>query len=96
MKIEKIVLEKSAEALLERAEDCFDLATAQHKMADEQHEVAARQSENANTQQEIAAEQHAGAIKLAAKADELETLGSALVAEAVEIKGDTQVAQRGQ
>jgi hypothetical protein len=46
MKIDKIVLEKSAEALLERAGDCFDLAASQHKMAERQHEDASRQIEN--------------------------------------------------
>ena len=84
MKTEKIVLEKSAEALLQRADDCFDLAATQHEMADRQHEDASRQFENATRQQAIAAGQHVEADKLAAKADELEAVGRALKAGAVE------------
>jgi hypothetical protein len=32
MQIEKIVLEKAADTLLEKAEDCFDLAKTQHHL----------------------------------------------------------------
>ncbi len=95
MKIRKLLLEKSAEALLERAHDCFDLGNAQHAMAEKQHEDATRQQDNAKVQQEIAARQHSDADKLSAKADKLDALGKDLVADAVEFKGDTQVEQRG-
>jgi hypothetical protein len=96
MKIEKIVFEKSAEALLKRADDCFDLAATHHKMAEKQHEDAAGQFENANRQQAIAADQHVEADKLSAKADKLDALGHALEADAVEIMGEMQMVQRGQ
>jgi len=95
MKIEQVVLEKSAETLLERAGDCFDIADTQHKMAEQQHQVAARQSENADRQQAIAAGQHMDADKLSAKADKLDALGRALEAEAIKIAGEMQVVQCG-
>jgi diguanylate cyclase (GGDEF)-like protein len=102
MQIEKIVLEKSAEALLEKAEDCFDLAKSEQTLADKHHEVAATQHENADQQHELAAEQNSNAdnleavaVKLEAHADKLDTMGHALEAKAVEIKGDTLVVQRG-
>ena len=94
MQIEKIVLEKSAEALLEQAEDCFDLAKTQHKLAEHQHDIAMLQQQNADKQQGIAARQHCDADQLATKADKLVALGHALEANAVEIKGDTMLVQR--
>ena len=95
MQIEKIVLEKSAETLLEKAADCFDLADTQQALADKQHEIAAIQHENADQQHELAAKQHVSANKLEANADKLDAMGHALEASAVEIKGDTVVVQRG-
>jgi|SRR5579863_3279409 len=96
MQIEKIVLKKSAEALLEKAADCFDLAKVQQNLADKQHESASIQHENADQQHEIAAEQDSNADKLDVNADKLDSLGHALEADAVEIMGDTEVVQRGQ
>jgi formylmethanofuran dehydrogenase subunit C len=109
MRIEKIVLEKSANTLLERAEDCFSLAASQQGLADKQHEIAAAQHENADQQHENAVRQHSdadklddnadkldtNAIKLGAIVDRLNTMGRALMAGAVEIKGDTLIVQRG-
>ena len=108
MRIEKIVLEKSANTLLEKAEDCFSLAVSQQGLADKQHEIAAAQHENADQQHENAVQQHnadkldvnadkldTNAIKLDANVDRLNTMGRALLAGAVEIKGDTLVVQRG-
>jgi hypothetical protein len=74
MRIEKIVLEKSAERLLDKAEDCFDLA---------------------KIQKDEAGEQHKDADVLDASATKLIALGNSLEADAVEIKGDTLVVQRG-
>jgi hypothetical protein len=96
MRIEKIVLDKAAEALLEKAADCFDLAKTQQNLADEQHEVAAIQHENADEQHEIAAKNDRNADQLDASADKLDTLGRSLEADAVEIIGNTEVVQRGQ
>jgi hypothetical protein len=61
MQIEKIVLEKAADTLLEKAEDCFDLAKTQYHLAEKQHEGAAMQKENADKQIAIAAQQHCDA-----------------------------------
>jgi hypothetical protein len=96
MQIEKMALEKSAEALLEKAADCFDLAKTQQDLADKQHEIAAIQHENADQQHEIAARQDSSADKLEVNADRLDALGHALEANAVEIMGDTEIVQRGQ
>jgi predicted phage gp36 major capsid-like protein len=95
MRIEKIVLEKSAEALLDRAADCFDLAKIQHTQAEHQHEIALLQQQNADKQHAIAARQHCDADQLDTKADKLDALACALEANAVEIMGDTAIVQRG-
>lgn len=75
MRFEKALLEKSANNLLKKADDCFDLAKTQHATADKQHEIAARQ--------------HSNADQLDTSADKLVALGHSLEAEAVEIKGAT-------
>jgi hypothetical protein len=72
----------AAKALLERAKDCFDLASKQHLQAESQHEIASRQSQNADLQQEIAEKQHANADRIEAKAKKLE-------ANATEIRKNT-------
>jgi len=95
MQIEKMVLKKSAETLLEKAGDCFELAKVQQDLADKQHESAAIQHENADQQHEIAAEQDSNADKLDVNADKLDSLGHALEADAAEIMGNTEVVQRG-
>ena len=91
MKIEKQVLDKSAEALLARADGVFELAKAQHVQADDQHSAAAKQLDNAEKQKAIATEQHLEADDLEAKSVKLDALGETLVADAVEIKGGAQV-----
>ena len=73
MDFKKAMLEKSANQLMKKAEDCFGLSKAQHDIADKQHEIAARQHSNADRQDTIA--------------DELDAIGHSLEAEAVEIKG---------
>jgi predicted ATP-dependent serine protease len=90
MPIDKLLLEKAAEAPLERADDCFDLASTQHDMP-EQQQIATRQQQNAKLQQDIATRQHIEADKLSTKADKLDALGNGLVADAAEIKGETPV-----
>ena len=64
MQIEKIVLEKSANTLLAKAEDCFDLAKTQHVEADAQHDIADTQLNTAARQKRIGIQQHKGADKL--------------------------------
>jgi hypothetical protein len=76
MSIAKAMLDKSVEGLIDKAEDCFDLAKAGHAQADSQHEVAATQHQNAE--------------KVDANADRLETLGRALVGDALELKGEME------
>ena len=77
MRIEKALLEKSVATLVEKADDCFDLAKSQHETADKQHEAADKQHEAAHKQDD--------------SADELDTLGHALVDSAVEIKGQMEL-----
>jgi glycerate-2-kinase len=79
----------AAKALLERAKDCFDLASKQHLQAESQHEIASRQSQNADLQQEIAKKQHVNADRIEAKAKKLEALGHTLTANATEISKNT-------
>ena len=78
MRVAKAKLEKSVEALMENAEDCFDLAKVGHAQADKQHEIAATQ--------------HKAADAADANADHLETLARALVDDAVELKGEIYIA----
>jgi hypothetical protein len=74
-------LEKTVNALTDKAKDCFDLANTQHRAAGAQHVLADRQHENAG--------------RLDVSADRLEILGEALTADAIELKGDLEiVAQR--
>jgi hypothetical protein len=95
MRIEKVVLEKSAEGLLEKSEDCFGLAKTQQDLAEQLHTAATMQEVNATEQQKIAVAQHDNADKLNAKADKLITLGHALESDAVEIMGETMVVHPG-
>ena len=94
MRIEKIVLEKSANSLLAKAEDCFDLAKTQHVEADAQHDIADTQLDAAARQRRIGIQQHEGADKLDASADKLDAVGNALVDNAVEMMGETIIPQR--
>jgi hypothetical protein len=95
MHIEKIVLEKLAVTLLEKAEDCFDLAARQKDLAVKHHEIASIERKNAERQHALAVEQDSNADKLDASAAKLATMGHELAARAVAIKGDTFVVQRG-
>jgi hypothetical protein len=72
-----MLIEKAALALLEKAQDCFDLAETQQDNADKQHENAARQ--------------HASADKESDNAAKLVTLACALVDDAVNLQGETEV-----
>jgi hypothetical protein len=73
-------LEKTVNALIDKAEDCFDLAKAQHKAADLQHVLADKQHENAD--------------KLDTSADKLDTVGDALTNDAIELRGDLEIEAR--
>lgn len=95
MHIDKKVVEKAAQTLLAKAEQCFELAKSEHELETNLHEVAARQIDNADKQKEIAAKQHRSADRLAATANNLENLGQALEASAVEVIGDTAVVPKG-
>jgi hypothetical protein len=50
MRIEKIILQKSARSLLEKSADCLDLAQGQQNLADKTHELSAEQRKNADQQ----------------------------------------------
>ena len=67
---EKALLEKSVEVIMEKAEDCLDLAKTQHEIADQQHAIADQQQDSA---------------------DKLDTLGHALIAEAIDLKGEMEI-----
>ena len=75
----------ATKALLDRADDCFDLAKSHHAQAESEHEGAARQLANASVQEIIATNQHRNADQLEAKANMLEGLGRSLAADAAEI-----------
>jgi hypothetical protein len=99
MNFDKTLLDKSAITQLEKAEECFDLARIQHEAADAQHEMAAeqldnaqRQYANADQQKDTATKQHANAKLLAANADKLDELGHMLNDNALEIKGEAEMA----
>lgn len=85
MRFEMDRLEKSVGVLMDKAEDCLDLAKTQHATADQQHDTADKLDTLAKTQHEIADKQHASA-------DKLDTLGQALTADAVELKGEMEIA----
>jgi predicted ribosome quality control (RQC) complex YloA/Tae2 family protein len=91
MKSKNHALDKSAEAIQGRADGVFELAKAHHAQADDQHTTAAKQLDNAERQKAIAEEQLREAAKLEAKAVKLDALGDTLLADAIEIKGGTQV-----
>jgi hypothetical protein len=84
MRFEKRLVQKSVQALMNKAEDCLDLAKTQHKAADQQHEIA-------DKQHEISHEQHDSAAKLDTSADKLDIVSDALIAEAIELKGELEM-----
>jgi hypothetical protein len=85
---------KSAQEQLEKAEQCFDLGTEGHDLAEKLHESAAKQLDMAAKQKSIGAEHHIQADKLDAQATKSNDLGRRLQANAVEIEGNTQIAPR--
>ena len=70
------VVHKAAKALLEKAQDCFDLAETQQDNSDKQHENAARQHATADNESDTAAK--------------LVALGCALEDDAVNLQGETE------
>lgn len=54
MHFEKKLAEKSVAVLMDKAQDCFDVAKTQHEIADKQHEIADKQSDNADKLDTIA------------------------------------------
>ena len=90
------IINKRADAILAKAEECFDLAKTQHEAADVQHQIAARlddiakrQHLNADAQHEVATAQRKTADYLDASANELDVLGRAITADAVEAANAT-------
>jgi hypothetical protein len=80
MRLAKERLERTVNALIKKAEDCFDLAQTQHRAAGIQHVLADKQHENAG--------------KLDMSADRLDIMGDALRADAVELKGGLEIDAR--
>jgi hypothetical protein len=64
MTIKKTVVEKSADALLKKAEECLDLAQAQHEMADKQHTSADKQYGSADILETLGHALQDDAVKL--------------------------------
>jgi hypothetical protein len=48
MRFAKVLLDVSAEKLMEKAGDCFDIAKTQHDIADKQHKSADKLDTSAN------------------------------------------------
>jgi hypothetical protein len=80
MRFDKKLANKSAKALSERADSCFDVAGIQHDEADQQHALA-------DLHQRVSLEQHKNADRIEASADRLDTVGEALEAKAITLKG---------
>ena len=79
VRVGKAALEKSVDDLMTKAEDCFNRAKVGHAEADSQHVIADSQ--------------HLHAEKLDVSADHLETMGHGLIGDALEIKGEIEVAK---
>jgi hypothetical protein len=77
MRFEKALVEKWVEALVEKAEDCFDLAEIQHKTADKQHEIAEKQRQLADKQQDAA--------------NKIDKVGRTLITSAVALKDELEI-----
>jgi hypothetical protein len=100
---------KRAEDCFELAKTQHDAADLQHSIAarqlnnaGKQHDIAARQFDNvdnqhanAGIQEEIAAKQHESADQLDVSAMKLRALGRALVDDAAEVTGETELVERG-
>ena len=80
MNSEKALMDKSADKLIKKAADCFDIAETQLHVAQMQHEIAGKQ--------------HCSADELEISAHKLEALGHALEADAAEIKSAPKVVAR--
>jgi hypothetical protein len=87
----KKLVSDSAQALLEKAQVCIDIAQDQQGLANELHEVATRQTDNADKQQKIALQQHINADRLEDKASRLDELGHSLEGKAAEMLGETLI-----
>jgi hypothetical protein len=85
---------KTAQAQLEKAEQCFDFGDEGHDLAEKLHESAAKQLDMAAKQKIMGAEQHVQADKLDAQAAKSKDLGRRLQANAVEIEGTIPVGPR--
>lgn len=90
MHFQKKLLEDSADKLLRKAENCFDLAKTQHQAAEVGHDIAARQLDTAARQKQVGLRQHENADKLDTNADKLVALGHALETDAVDLKGEAE------
>ena len=72
---------KSEQKFLDKAKDCQDLANALHSASDQQHKIAESKNDTSHAQ-------HHNAFKLNANANKLDKVSEALVADAVELKGE--------
>ena len=71
-----------ANALLKKADECFDLAKVQHSAADKQHDNAARQLDLAEKQQLMGQSQHQLADEIEINSQTLKDMGDMLKAQA--------------
>jgi hypothetical protein len=77
--------EKSGQKFLDKAEDCLGLAKTLHNASDQQHKIADSKNDTAHAQ-------HYNASKLDANADKLEKVSEALIADAIEVGGESSMA----
>jgi hypothetical protein len=79
--------EKSGQKFLDKAKECLDVARALHRASDQQHKIADSKNDTVDAQ-------HYNASKLDANADKLEAVSGALIADAIEVRGEFAVDER--
>ena len=75
MPIEKSILQKTAQTLLQDSADCLDLAKSQQNLADKTRALSSEQPKNVEIQHELAAKPDSNANKLDVNAEKLGTVG---------------------
>jgi hypothetical protein len=88
MSSEKERILPAVDVLMDKAEECFDAAHAQHAKADQQSAMADSQHDQADKQHRAADQQGAMAKAQHAGAERLVVLGQELVDGAVKLQGE--------
>ena len=94
MSIEKTLLEKVTAALLDGANETFDVDESEYDAGDQEHDIdfrlligADRNNAVADNNRAIASSQNESAVKLEDSADIMRAIGHPLSADTLEIKG---------